>query len=294
MSHRASIDLGTNTCLLLIVEEGSGSNHDSLQVREDLATIVRLGQGVDGARRLHPDAIARTLDCLKKYSVKVKEYDLDPSEVVAVATSQARDASDGAEFFARVKTETGFRFRTLSGEQEALATFAGALLPEMDPMKSRVIDIGGGSTEFTRDSRLALSSEQLAVSLDIGSVRFTERFFGKDSAAPPRDEDFWACQDAIDEALESLDRAREGEELVACAGTATTLAAMHLQLPHFDRNQVDGCILTRGDLHRMVEELKWRNLEEKRALAGLERDRADVILAGAMILWRAMEILGYR
>ncbi len=294
MALRASIDLGTNTCLLLVAEV-SAPTVSGIRIQEDLSTIVRLGQGVDGARKLHPDAIARTLECLKAYSAQVKAHGINPGDVVAVATSQARDAKDGAEFFARVKSETGFEFKTLTGQQEAEATFKGALLPEMDPRTSRVIDIGGGSTEWTRDpSLLDLPLDSRAISLDLGSVRFTERYFGKDPHGAAQDEDFWSCQDAIDLELQKVSPSRVGEHLVACAGTATTLAALHLALPRFQREAIDGCLLTRGDLHRMVEELKWRNLAEKRAMPGMEEKRADVILAGAMILWRSMEVLGYK
>ena len=175
---RASIDLGTNTCLLLIADWDE-STHRVSRVIEDHSTIVRLGQGVDQNRQLHPDAIARTLECLGKYSKRVKALGLEPSSVMAVATSQARDARNGAEFFARVESETGFRFRVISGEEEARASFEGGLLPGMEPARSAIIDIGGGSTE--------LMSVKGGLSIDMGSVRYTERFLKSD---PVTDEQF--------------------------------------------------------------------------------------------------------
>jgi exopolyphosphatase/guanosine-5'-triphosphate,3'-diphosphate pyrophosphatase len=156
----------------------------------------------------------------------------------------------------------------------------------MSHQKSAVIDIGGGSTEF-----MAISGGK---SLDIGSVRFTERFLKSD---PVSDDEFWAAQDAIDLELQKLSpwRSSLGSEvtLVAVAGTATTLAAWHLGLEHFDAARIDGQVLTRGDVHRMVEELKWRTVEERKKLTGVEAPRADVLLAGAMILWRSMEVLNF-
>jgi exopolyphosphatase / guanosine-5'-triphosphate,3'-diphosphate pyrophosphatase len=160
------------------------------------------------------------------------------------------------------------------------------LLPGMDPAHSVVIDIGGGSTEII--------TQELNQSIDIGSVRFTERFLKSD---PVQDEEFWACQDSIDESLKAFLPWRAKHPgplpLVAVAGTATTLAAWHLDLKKFDSSQVDQVILSRGDVHRMVEELKWRTVSERRGLPSMEPKRADVILAGALILWRTMELLNF-
>jgi exopolyphosphatase/guanosine-5'-triphosphate,3'-diphosphate pyrophosphatase len=271
---RSAIDLGTNTCLLLIEDVA------------DYSTVVRLGQGVDKNRALAPEAIERTLTCLRGYAEKLRAAGGRTEDTICVATSQARDARNGAEFFERVQKETGFRFRVISGEEEARLTFLGALLPGMDPARSAVIDIGGGSTE--------LISRAGGLSVDIGSVRFTERYLKSD---PATDEEFWACQAAIDEALEPLKAWREklppGTELVAVAGTATTLAGWFLELEKFDAEALNKTTLTRGDIHRLVEELKWRTSAERAKLPGVEPMRADVLLAGGLILWRAMELLGF-
>lgn len=285
---RASLDLGTNTCLMLVADKTAGGD---LRVISDHSTVVRLGQGVDKNRALHLDAIERTLACLRRYAEIARSQGAKPEEAVAVATSQARDAKNGAEFFARVEKETGFRFRIISGDDEARMSFLGALLPGMDPEKSAVIDIGGGSTEII--SRVG--GNWGGQSVDMGSVRFTERFLKSD---PVTDQEFWACQEAIDNALQVFVPWRESTpsdfQMVAVAGTATTLAQWHLGLPSFDAKKIDGHVLTRGDLHRQVEELKWRTVEERKALTGIEAGRADVLLAGAMILWRSLEVLGFR
>jgi exopolyphosphatase/guanosine-5'-triphosphate,3'-diphosphate pyrophosphatase len=282
---RSSIDLGTNTCLLLIADWDS-SRGQVTRVEGDWSTIVRLGQGVDQNRTIAPEAAERTLSCLRDYAEHVRKAGLDPRETVAVATSQARDSRNGPEFFATVEKEKGFRFRTISGDEEARLTFRGGLLPGMDPARSAVIDIGGGSTEY-----MAAVGGQ---SLDIGSVRFTERFLKSD---PVTDAEFWAAQDAIDSELAKLVKWRKslpgGTELVAVAGTATTLAAWQIGLEKFDAAKLDQVTLTRGDIHRMVEELKWRTVEERRRLTGIEAGRADVLLAGALILWRSAEVLSF-
>lgn len=283
---RASIDLGTNTCLLLIVE-WDPKTESILRVISDNSTVVRLGEGVDQNRELQARPMERTLECLKNYALKVQDAGLATNQVICVSTSQARDAKNSDLFFSKIQKLTGFSFRILSGVDEARFTFLGALLPGMSPQHSCVIDVGGGSTE--------LISLQDCQSIDIGSVRFTERYLKSD---PVTDAEFWACQEAIDQAFQAMlpwrEQIKSSCDLIAVAGSATTLAAWHAGLKQFDSSQVDSVVLSRGDLHRMVEELKWRTIEERRDLPCMEFKRADVILAGAMILWRALEVLNFQ
>lgn len=275
MSKLASIDLGTNTCLLLVL--------DGEKVLHDESNVVRLGQGVDQNKKLHPEAMERTFQCLKKYAEIVRRLGVEPSQVMAVGTAQARDAENAKDFFSKIKTEIGFQFQTLSGDAEAKATFVGAALPGMDPSKIVVMDIGGGSTEIVQSDG--------GKSLNIGAVRMTERFL---KSNPVTDEEFWKCEAAIDEALQEMkSRISSKNTFVAVAGTAVTLAMIQLGLKDFDRSKIDGFTLTRGDAHRIVEELKWRSVDERKEMVGMEPKRADVILAGALIFWRVMEVLGF-
>ena len=280
---RIALDLGTNTCLMLIAEVDPTTSK-ILKVLHDESRIVRLGQGVDQNRKFHPDAMQRAMSALMEYSSLVKRMGFDPSTAACVATSQARDAQNSSEFFDEVKQKTGFKFQVISGEDEARFTFLGALLPGMNPQYAAVIDIGGGSTEM-----ISLHERK---SIDIGSVRYTERFLHSN---PVTDEEFWACQESIDQELEVFQTWRrslkQAPDVVAVAGTVTTLAAWYMGLSHFDAQRIDGLVLTRGDVHRMVEELKWRSIQERRTLPCMEPMRADVILAGAMILLRIMELL---
>jgi exopolyphosphatase / guanosine-5'-triphosphate,3'-diphosphate pyrophosphatase len=283
-STRASIDLGTNTCLLLVAECRA---QQVIQVHYDRSQVVRLGQGVDQSRKLQPEPMKRVLACLKDYAARVKTFGVQPEDAKCVATSQARDAENSREFFDLIQKETGFRFQVLSGEREARLTFLGSAGAVKED--AVVIDIGGGSTEL-----ISLNQE---LSLDLGSVRFTERFFKANSSRPVTDEEFWDCQDAIDEEVQKWKPFRQNlskeVQLIAVAGTATTLAAWHLSLKTFDVAKVDGTVLSRGDVHRCVEELKWRTVAERTQLPAMEPLRADVILAGALILWRVMELLNF-
>ncbi len=281
---RASIDLGTNTCLMLIAEVGSGYVK---KVLGDYARIVRLGEGVDKARCLQSDAIERTLTCLDEYSEIISNAGLSPGDVICVATSQARDAENGGEFFAKVEAELGFRFRVISGKDEARLGFIGSLLPNMEASNYAVVDIGGGSTEFV--------TVMEGRSIDLGSVRFTERYLKSD---PVTDEEFNICLNEIDNKLGELVEWRStipsDMQMLAVAGTATTLASWHLRLREFDAAEVDKVQLTSGNLLRMVKDLKRMTVAERRDQVGIEPKRADVLLAGAMIMWRTMEKLNFQ
>ncbi len=206
--------------------------------------------------------------------------------MICVATSQARDAENGEEFFSRLEVELGFRFKVISGKDEARLSFMGSLLPGMEPSNLAVVDIGGGSTEFVtaNDHR----------SIDLGSVRFTERYLKSD---PVIDEEFIICLNEIDNKIEKLVDWRSstppGMQMLAVAGTATTLASWHLRLREFDAVEVEKAKLTKGDLLRMVKDLKRMTVAERRDQVGIEPKRADVLLAGAMIMWRTMEKLSF-
>lgn len=286
--QKASIDLGTNTCLLLVADWDSAKSVVT-RVISDECTIVRLGEGVDKTHELSGDAMARTQACLEAYRAKLQQFQISPDKVVCIATSQARDAKNGNEFFTKISREIGFKFRIISGDEEAAFTFIGGLLPGFDPSSSAVIDIGGGSTEI-----VAFDSGE---SVNVGAVRFTERYLSAAANEAVSDQQFWNCQEAIDFELEKLrkwrSRLKKGTRLIAVAGTATTLAAVHCSMPRYNAEEIDRTIMTVGDVHRLVEELKYRSPVERLGLVGMEKGREDVILAGAMILWRSMELLEF-
>ncbi len=286
MMKAGSIDLGTNTCLLLIAD----IDVERRKVQEiivDESSLVRLGRAVDASGKFTEEGKQATLDCLKRYQRIVEKQGLQPRDIRCVATAGARGAKDAQEFLDEIWDETRFKFEILSGSDEAQLSFNGALLEGMDPAQSAVIDIGGGSTEYM--------SKMGGLSLDMGAVRFTERYLTSD---PVTDDEFWVCRAKIDEELRSVKPWRnflnDDTRLVAVAGTATNLGSWFLNQDTFDRNRLDQTVLQTGDVHRMVEELKWRSVKERGQLPGIELGRADVILAGALILWRSMELLGFQ
>jgi exopolyphosphatase/guanosine-5'-triphosphate,3'-diphosphate pyrophosphatase len=290
---RASIDLGTNTCLLLIAEAGP----DGLRVLHDESNVVRLGQGVAASGMLQPEAMSRARECLRKYAAIAQSHGVRPEEILAVGTAQARDAKNAAGYFDGIQKELGIRFRILSGDEEARATFLGARLDGIDPRKMAVMDIGGGSTELVAmpDAKNGI----LGTSLPVGAVKISEQYLHSN---PPTDQEFWAAEDAINRVIATLKPWRSGlgrplgtdPVFVAVAGTAVTLAMLQEGITDFDARRIDGIRIRRGDAHRLVEELKWRTTEERKAMPGMEAKRADVILAGAMIFWRVMEELDFK
>ncbi len=289
---RASIDLGTNTCLLLIKEETPSGE----RILHDESNVVRLGQGVAQSGLLGEDAMARARACLARYVETAKSFGVNPQQILAVGTAQARDASNAHDFFTDLEKTLGLHFRVLTGDEEAKATFLGATLPSISPTTMVVMDIGGGSTELVAmpESNGNIWGE----SLPIGAVKITEKFLPSD---PVTDEEFWAAEEAINQSLsrmkswrDSLDQKISGRpSFVAVAGTAVTLAMLQLEMKEFKSAELDGVKITRGDAHRLVEELKWRSVAERKTMTGMEVKRADVILAGALIFWRVMEELRF-
>ena len=271
----ATIDIGTNSVLLLITERRDGVLVPLLE----RATITRLGQNVDATRRLLPEAIERTLSCLASYAEQLRAFQVE--QVEAVGTSAMRDAAGGSEFIERAERLLGKRPRVISGDEEAELTFHGALsgLDVGGPVS--VFDVGGGSTEIITGQAGAKPSFSRAKSLDIGSVRLFERHVRND---PPRAEELErACND-IRAALASVEPPGAGLTLVGVAGTVTTLAAIELGLSDYDPARVHGSRSSRASLVALAEKLSRLTLAERQALAGLEPKRADVIVVGAAIV----------
>ena len=284
MSPRRSafIDVGTNTILCLIAEVRDTGR---FRVLDDLAEITRLGQGVDRTRRIGPDSEQRSLAALRRYRDQCKNLGVE--EIVAVGTSALRDAANSAEVRARIRAELGIEIRVISGAEEAaysfLAVRRGLSLGEQEIL---VIDIGGGSTELIRGNENGVGR---AVSIDLGSVRLTERFLHTD---PVKADEVAQMHDAIDRELACLPNKNMAPDaaltLVGIAGTFTTLAAMEKKLTRYAHGEVHGSVLTLPQVRRQLDRLKRRTIAERRRMIGLEPQRADVIFAGASLMERIM------
>ncbi|MFL6046461.1 MAG: exopolyphosphatase [Propionibacteriaceae bacterium] len=277
MTRVAAIDCGTNSIRLLIAEpDGSGGLND-LQRRLE---VVRLGQGVDASGEFHPDALRRTFAAVDEYAELIKKADVPVDKVHFVATSATRDVQNRDSFFAGVRERLGVVPDVISGETEARLSFAGALsrvAPEGEPVL--VMDIGGGSTELITGS--ANGDMKSAVSLDIGSVRVTERFLKQH---PIADDDLERAIAYVDDLLadSGVDFASIGT-WIGVAGTVTTLAGVYLELDHYDRERVHGAVIPLPALQDLLHRLAGLTVEQIRALPSMHPGRADVITGGALV-----------
>lgn len=277
----AAIDCGTNSLRLLLA--GPGQGEQALTDRARQTEIVRLGQGVDGTGEFRPEALARTFTVLDRYAAAIRDAVVPPDRVRFVATSAARDAGNRDEFFAGVQQRIGVTPEIITGDEEARLSFTGALSrlrPDADPVL--VMDIGGGSTELIVGR--ASGEAEAAVSLDVGSVRLTERFL---HAGPPDAADLDRAARHVDDLLDGsgIDFGSVGT-WIGVAGTATTLAGVHLKLAVYDREQVHGTTIGQDALAALLALLARMNVEQIRALPSMHPGRADVVTAGTLIACR--------
>ena len=283
MTRVAAVDCGTNTVKLLVCDIDKAAGTQDTLVRE--LRIVRLGQDVDRTGRLADEALARLFAAVDEYAAIVAEHHVDA--VRFVATSAARDARNAEVFGRGIEERLGVAPEVVSGDEEAALTYDGATRALVDvPGPIAVLDIGGGSTELIVGD--AQGHVRAARSLDIGSVRVTERLMPSD---PPTAAEIAAARDVVDTALDTLPsydvRVGDARTLVGTAGTVTTVAAVLLGLTTYDRSRVHGARFPRADVDALVERLLAMTVAERETL-GIPSGRSDVIGAGALILDRVL------
>ena len=278
----ASLDLGTNTFLLLIAEVAAGTITPIL----DRETIVRLGKGVEAAGNLNAAAMQRGYACLQEYVALARQYQAE--KIFAVGTSALRDAANRAEFIDAALAQTGVRVEVISGEKEARLIFAGTVSNKTAlPAPLAVLDIGGGSTEVVMGEAVsspASKNSLQARSADIGSVRLTERFIQNDPVQPEEMMRLRRQTETVLRATWPAASLAPVKTLIGTAGTITTLAAMAQAMREYDAARIDGYLLTRQKLGELIMALRQRTVAQRCELPGLAPARADVILAGAIIL----------
>jgi exopolyphosphatase/guanosine-5'-triphosphate,3'-diphosphate pyrophosphatase len=278
----AAIDIGTNTVLLLVAEVG---NDGGIVPIVERAEITRLGQGVDKSRTLAPEAVERTLECLRDYAGEIARHDV--SRIDVVGTSAMRDAAassdeTGGGFIFRAQAILGTAPRVVSGDEEAVLAFSGGLAGLGVAGAVTAFDIGGGSTEVIRGhvdgGAVRIMARQ---SVDMGSVRLFERHVQTD---PPSVEEMGALAAFVTAQLAPLKPPPRGEPLVGMAGTVTTIAAIARGIDPYDPARIHGMRLSRREIADTARVLRKLPLAERKKLGGLEEKRADVIPVGAAIL----------
>jgi exopolyphosphatase / guanosine-5'-triphosphate,3'-diphosphate pyrophosphatase len=283
MSRIAVVDIGTNSTRLLLADVGDG---EVSELARD-SIVTRLGEGVDATGRLGDAPQQRVFGALDTYAAVIERFGADAR--AAVMTSAVRDAANGAEFATVVRERYGLEGRTLTGDEEARLTYLGASTGRTGKGPLLVIDIGGGSTELVVGARGVVDFH---VSTQAGVVRHTERHIRSD---PPQAAELDAlaadARAVIAAAVPAAIRERPGAA-VAVAGTATSCASIDLELDPYDPAKVEGHALSRPRLERLRARLAALPLAERRAVTGLDPDRAPTIVAGTVILLEVLSAFG--
>lgn len=281
----ATIDIGTNTTLLLVARV---SPDRTLHLVEERAEITRLGRGIGAGGALGAEGIARTLAALQEFTTVARRHQ---AKIAAIGTEALRRAPNSAAFLEPAAEIIGKPIEVIDGAREAALTFEAVAdaFPAALAGALTVVDIGGGSTEIV----IAVGGDvTFNVSLPLGSVRLTERFIHHD---PPRLEELAALTAAVDAALVAVPFRAAGvppATLVGVAGTVTSLAAMAEALVSYDPARVHGYRLSQAALADQIARLRVGTQAARERIIGLDPRRADVILAGALILQRIAAAAG--
>jgi len=287
-TRRAVIDVGTNSIKLLVGEVAEGI----VRPVEERSEQTRLGAGFYETHELQPVPIARTASAVARFVAMAK--DLEAVSTRVVATSAARDAKNASELVEAVRRASGLRVEIISGDQEAEWVFHGVTSDaHLHGRSLLILDVGGGSTEFIVGDQGHYSFRQ---SFPLGSVRLLETLRPGD---PPSLADLAGCREwlkkffgeQIGPAMESFQSgaARHNVTLVGTGGTTTILARMEKRLTSFDRDQIEGTVLSRSLVLETMVHLWSLPLSSRRKLVGLPPNRADVIIMGVAIYEAVMQ-----
>lgn len=285
-SIKASIDIGTNSVLLLVIRTKGEGNH--FEVLAEDARITRIGEGVSDSSFLKYEAMKRTLNVLREY--KKIATDLGASVFKVVATSAVRDAINSSEFIALAKQSLNIDVEIISGDREAELVYKSAVssAKSLDNNRVLIVDIGGGSTEFIIGRKSKIEKVR---SLQCGSVRMTEECLRND---PPTPLEIDSLRKIVKKNLSEVAPSEwESEYCVGVAGTVTTVAQIMLGITHYKRNLIEGYKIEIQRLEELINKLYMLKIEERKKINGLHPDRADVILAGAVILQEIMNHFNY-
>ncbi len=263
----AAVDIGTNSVRLLIARLTNRQLHTEFRTLR----MCRPGEGMTRGEGLQQQAVARTLQALQEFSDLLQDYQVH--QVRVVATSAVREAPNAAFFVDQVRSQTGFPVDVISGEEEAYLSYLGACQSLPGVKNCAVVDIGGGSTEFTFSSGPERPGDPISRSILLGAVRLTEQPLTLTEILVK-----------LKPVIEDL-RAIKPVSLIGVGGTITTLAAVDQALPVYDPDRVHGYRLSRAAVERILFFLATKTNRERKQVSGLQPERADIIVAGTTILW---------
>ena len=285
---RTSIDIGTNSCRLLIAEVQK--DNEIINFKKEIykgLEIVKLGEDVNKNKFLKEKAIERTLKCLKKYREIIDKYSIEEKNIICFATSATRDANNRDYFIKKVYDETKIKINCISGEEEAYINFKGVISSFDKNFKENILvfDIGGGSTEFTLGN---INGIKKKISLNIGSVRITENFFLDNGIYNYCEENREKAKEWVKNNLQKLeDFKNENFTLIGVAGTTTTQVSVREKMEVYDSEKIHLSNLTSKEINDNLN-LFIKNIN-KQEIKGLDPKRKDVIIGGTIILKEILE-----
>jgi Exopolyphosphatase len=280
---KAAIDIGTNSTRLLVADAGK-----EIRRIEKTTVITRLGKNVDRDKKLGTEGMEKNIEVLRDFKRTAMSFGCQ--SITAIATSAVRDASNREEFVKAVRDRVGIDIMVIAGSEEAELGFLGAS-SVLDDNTGIVCDIGGGSTELIWGAGGRVSMKD---SIDIGAVRITERFLNPGRVSGREIEA--AALYIREMVLNTKAKIGDGNSnsMAGIGGTATTLAAIDQGLKVYDIDKVHGYKLQKERVDLIFNSLKNMSLEERQNVPGLQRERADIITGGALILKMVMEELSAR
>jgi exopolyphosphatase / guanosine-5'-triphosphate,3'-diphosphate pyrophosphatase len=281
----AALDLGTNNCRLLIASPSA----TGFQIIDSFSRIVRLGEGLAATGKLSEAAIERTLEALKICAEKLRARGVGHMRLIA--TEACRAAANGAKFVSRAKHETGLDLEIIDRQMEAELAAAGCSSLMAANAESIVLfDIGGGSTEMVwlsapdggNDIRSRIRSW---TSLPVGVVTLAEKHGGHNVSVELYRKMVAEVSEYMSSFIDSVDQSKLGRgfHLLGTSGTVTTMAALHLHLPRYDRRRVDGLWMTARDGDVVIRKLLATPYDERAKNTCIGTERADLVLAGCAI-----------
>ncbi len=281
--RKAVIDIGTNSIKFCLAE---GDGKGGYVILKDANDIARLGEGLKDTHLIGEEALERNAQSVKAFAETARKE--GAGEIAVVGTMALRTAKNAADFQARVKELAGLEVRVIPGEEEAQLSYLAVVKGIEGASRSKLMtmDTGGGSTEFVFGDKGKLSRK---FSLNIGAVRFTEQYLAQ---MPVGKKKLASCDKAVREELAEGGVTTAVEFLVGMGGTVTSMAAVKHKMATYDPDVIQGSVLTLDDVKSQIEEYAVKTLDERRQIVGLQPKRADVILAGALIVKNVLELTG--
>ena len=277
--HLAVIDIGTNSTRMLIFRNDEGK---LIRVNKSVR-YTRMGQDVNKTGRLHPDAQKRNYEALEEFKGIAADYEV--KDFYLFGTSAMRDTENAAEYVAFIKEKLGLTIEIVTGEEEAELGFIG--VSQCFDERILIFDIGGGSTELIYGEKNDL---RRMMSLNLGCVRCTEEFLHSDPPTAPE-------LKRLNEKISAVFQERTGDflpdkpyQLIGIGGTATSLSTIKQELKTYDSEMVHKSTITKAELEAIIGNLSGKTIEERKTIVGLEAKRADIILAGALLLLNILKI----